>query len=153
MVATYSNKAPIIQYHPHLICNVCLIQSTKPDLVFAEMEITAQSLSHFSASPHLFHSKASSSLVASTTSLPFRYCTKNILTLHPQVLGVRIKTKQQRSLGVGPICTSKTETPPPPDVSERWLLEPVGMWCQFYLLLVLPKIIKTPPILHCLFSL
>lgn len=88
------------------------------------MEITAQSLSHFSASPHLFHSKASSSLVASTTSLPFR--SKNILTLQPQLLGVRIKTKQQRSLGVGPICASKTETPPPTDVSERWLLEPVG---------------------------
>ncbi|XP_062018472.1 uncharacterized protein LOC133734869 isoform X2 [Rosa rugosa] len=89
------------------------------------MEITAHSLSHFSASPRLFRSKASaSSLVASTTALPFQ-CSNNILTRQPQVQAVRIKPKQQRTVGVGPICASNTQTPPT-DVSERWLLEPVG---------------------------
>ncbi|PRQ32748.1 putative zeaxanthin epoxidase [Rosa chinensis] len=92
------------------------------------MEITAHSLSHFSASPRLFRSNSkasSSSLVASTTALPFQ-CSNNInLTRQPQVQAVRIKPKQQRTIGVGPICASNTQTPPT-DVSERWLLEPVG---------------------------
>ena len=91
------------------------------------MEVTAQSLSYaklpkpsinFSSPPSLpfLHSKAS---YAGFSSVTFQ-SSKSFLT---QLKGVGIKTRQLKN--VGAINASEVESPPT-DVTERWLLEPVG---------------------------
>lgn len=84
----------------------------------------------------LLHSKFPKPLISfpAPPSLPFFQCKASFLASNSvlsqssksfltQSQGVGIKTRQQRS--VGAIHASQAESPPK-DVSERWLLVPVG---------------------------
>ncbi|KDP22822.1 hypothetical protein JCGZ_00409 [Jatropha curcas] len=82
------------------------------------MEMTAQSLSHASVSPPIFHN--SKPYFFAHKSIPFH--SPNTISTHLQF--VRIRARKQRNLG--PINVSESETTFTQLQQDRWLLEPAG---------------------------